>query len=416
MQQLLEMHRTLDALPWNEATMAEWELRLGASLERVRPYLKLTGAMADSYPCPHGGGDGCPRSVLQRGDGTLEAVCGNVPSACAPIPLKKQAIAVHRLDRDAAIASRLPEVRARDFLEATKLAPFEGLQPLGMLARSQGRALVVLASPEARARRAAVLELRRQANADGVIVVTTGRHEDRRVDDGIVELGIDDATDLRLWRGVRLLWPEAWATRASLREAIFEEVTLEFASRDGEHVVRLNGCEVKHFRASDAKFARLLFLAAVRAAAPNVALGGWAKKTPNLQLDEAEVDLVELRKAFHHDLDADFAGLTLAERKELIQASSAHPGELRLALHPKHVRFDASLASLRLLGERSTTPKAGTDAKKKPTKLTAERSANAQTLAHNKSQARAKALKMFDYARKIGVALPSEAELVSSRS
>ena len=412
MHELLELHRKLDALPWREATLGEWELRLGGLAEPLRPFLKLTGALAESYPCPHGGDDGCPRTVFARAGGTFEAVCGNVPSGCAAIPLKKQSLAVHRLDDEAALTSRLPSVCEREYLETTTLAPFEGLLPLGSLERSQGRALVVLASPRSAARRAAVLELRRRAAVDGVIALVAGRHEDRRFDDGIVELGLEAGADAAIWRGVRLLWPEAWATRASMREAIFEEVTLEFASREGEHVVRLNGCELKHFRASDAKFARLLVLAAARASGRDVAHGGWVKKLPHLELDDGEVDLVEVRKAFHHDLDADFARLPIAERKELIKGSTSRPGELRLALHPKHIRFDASLASLRLLGERTTTPKQASEAKKKPSsKPAAERTENAKTLVRNQAQARAKALKMFAFARKHGVPLPSEAEL-----
>ncbi|MBK8172841.1 MAG: hypothetical protein IPK60_21235 [Sandaracinaceae bacterium] len=49
------------------------------------------------------------------------------------------------------------------------------------------------------------------------------------------------------------------------------------------------------------KFARLLRLAAARAAAPDVEEGGWLKKAPHLQLDEREVDLVDLRNALVAD-------------------------------------------------------------------------------------------------------------------
>jgi hypothetical protein len=49
--------------------------------------------VADRYPCPRPGGDGCPRQVIELDDGRYEAVCGNVPPECPDLPLKVEDLA-----------------------------------------------------------------------------------------------------------------------------------------------------------------------------------------------------------------------------------------------------------------------------------------------------------------------------------
>ena len=405
MQQLLRLWRTLEAAPVAEAVVAEWDAHFGDDAELLRPHLTPTGTRAGTYPCPHGGGDGCPRQVLERDDGTLEAVCGNVPAECPPLRLKKPQLAVLRLDRSALLSGSVASLQARELLRAAPGGLANGLLPLGLLERAQGTLLVVLGTPESAGLHGALLELKRLARADVVAVLVDDERPERRTADGIVELPIGkDSTQLRLWRAVRLAWPESWAERATANEALLEEVQLEFASEPERHVVRLNGVEVAAFRVSDAKFARLLLLAATRAAAVDVVAGGWLKKAPALQLDEKEKDLADVRKGFYEDLTDDFAGLPELERKALIQTSPAHPGMVRLALHPRHLRFDDSLSGLRLLGEKQAAPKT-------PSKRA---TSGAAELAHNQAQSRAKTLKMLAAARKLGVALPSEVDLKSS--
>jgi hypothetical protein len=46
--------------------------------------------MSDTYPCPHPGGDGCPRQVIEMIDGTYHAVCGNDPRECEDLVLKQK--------------------------------------------------------------------------------------------------------------------------------------------------------------------------------------------------------------------------------------------------------------------------------------------------------------------------------------
>ena len=50
--------------------------------------------VADRYPCPRSGGDGCPRVVIARDDGSTVAVCGNDPAECADLELSSTDVEV----------------------------------------------------------------------------------------------------------------------------------------------------------------------------------------------------------------------------------------------------------------------------------------------------------------------------------
>jgi hypothetical protein len=335
----------------------------------------------------------------------FEAVCGNVPAECSPLSLKKTDLAVHAVDRRAVLSPVVARVREQIALAATTVAGLDGLLPLGVLERRVGRTLVVLATTEASDHRGPILELRRGAGTEAVAVLVDGRRDDRLVGDGHVELAIRSPGDLALWRALRLLWPESWTARATRKEALFEDVRLEFAAERDKHIVLLNGQVLKDFRISDTKFARLLRLATARWADPDVEDGGWLKKAPHLQLDERESDLGDLRTAFVGDQPDGFAGMTAAERKALVQSSSDRPGLLRLPLNPRHIRFDPSLKEVRLLGDKQNEPRAPASSKGK------RKTSGSDELARNKTQARAKALKMYGEARKLGVPLPEESVL-----
>ena len=405
MQTLLRLWRSLEAAPWNRAVLAEWQERFGQDLALLKPHMKPTGERAGVFPCPNGGGDGCPRQVHER-DGGFVAVCGNVPAECEPVPVTKTDLAVLALDRTAALGPVLARVCAEEALAATSVAALEGLLPLGVLERRVGRTLVVLATGAGSGQRGAILELRRAAGADAVAVVVAGRTDARLVGDGHAELGLD-APGLRLHRALKLLWPESWAARAKAKEAIFEDVELVFASEPERHVVRLNGNPLATFRTSDAKFARLLLLAAARHADGDIEGGGWLKKDPALELDAGEVLLVDMRKALVADQD-DFAGMSAAERKALLQSSPDHPKALRLPLNPRHVHFDPSLANLRLLGDKQNEPSVENSAKAK-----ARKTEGSKILEDNMRLARDQAIKIFGRARELGVPLPDERALKS---
>lgn len=404
MQTLLRLWRTLEGCPWDRAVAAEWRERFARDFALLEPHLKPSGALATTYPCPSGGGEACPRQVHER-DGGFVAVCANLPTECAPVPLKKTELAVLTLDRAAALAPVIARVGADESLVATELAGLDGLLPLGILVRRVGRTLAVVATADASRERGAILELRRKAGADAVAVLVPGRLEARLVDDGHAELGLDTPA-LRLHQALKLLWPESWTARAKTKEAIFEDVELVFAADAQKHIVLLNGELLKEFRISDIRFARLLRLAAARAADLDVENGGWLKKAPHLQLDEREMDLVDLRNALVADQHDGYAGMTIAERKVLVQMSTDRPGLLRLPLNPRHIRFDPSLKEVRLLGDQQNEPREPAKGGKRKTK-------GADDFAQQKAQTRAKALKMFDEARKLGVPLPEESVLKS---
>ena len=69
---------------------------LGSDVVRA---LESAGALkyrrvADRYPCPQPGGDGCPRHVVELADGRYEAVCGNRSPDCPDEPLTKEEAAL----------------------------------------------------------------------------------------------------------------------------------------------------------------------------------------------------------------------------------------------------------------------------------------------------------------------------------
>jgi len=43
--------------------------------------------VADRYPCPQPGGEGCPRHIMETGNGPHVAVCGNDPAECEEVQL-----------------------------------------------------------------------------------------------------------------------------------------------------------------------------------------------------------------------------------------------------------------------------------------------------------------------------------------
>ena len=56
------------------------------------------GRISDTYPCPHPGGDSCPRQVTAMKDGSYHAVCGNEPPQCEDLVLSQRDVEYLRLD------------------------------------------------------------------------------------------------------------------------------------------------------------------------------------------------------------------------------------------------------------------------------------------------------------------------------
>ena len=99
--------KTLDALTDAATDRREWASLLGDEFACVvvdepgccLPLLRSTGTRATSIACPSPGGDGCPRQVVHHDDGTIRAVCGDSPKACADLDLNKNDIMIYGLDR-----------------------------------------------------------------------------------------------------------------------------------------------------------------------------------------------------------------------------------------------------------------------------------------------------------------------------
>lgn len=90
--------KALDELSDGGSSRWGWEKRLGAEWNAVAPFLPATGKMAVSLACPNPGGDSCPRRVVQHGDGTASAVCGDSPKACKTLEVTTEALRIHALD------------------------------------------------------------------------------------------------------------------------------------------------------------------------------------------------------------------------------------------------------------------------------------------------------------------------------
>jgi len=181
--------------------------------------------------------------------------------------------------------------------------------------------------------------------------------------------------------------------RLNGRQAIRDEVSVEFADGADRHVVRINGFEVAGFSRSDLKFTRLLLIAAVRRSDPDVEGGGWLDKW-RLLGDDHDHDLEELRSALEQCVHPD---LCPAELKALLSGSGRRDGRIRLAVHPYRVAFDDSLASFQFLGEPQTERKKGS-----------RRTKGARTHEAQMEQARHTAEKLLAEARKLNVLGPRQ--------
>lgn len=98
MRCLRRLWPALEALPGLAAVAQEWKDRFGEDFDAGQELLRLTDRRAEAYPCPSPGGVGCPRRVVDHGNGRLVAVCGDRPKRCDKLILTKQDIAVHELD------------------------------------------------------------------------------------------------------------------------------------------------------------------------------------------------------------------------------------------------------------------------------------------------------------------------------
>ena len=268
--------------------------------------------------------------------------------------------------------------------------------PVGLLARRGKRVPVVWMRCAMGAFEAVCRGLREMLRGDALAVLlsrmnsATGGLMDGRVIP--LDVAVDNAGDLRLWRALDLLDPGYRARRVDDPMAIFDDVVIQFAEEPGiRHIVRINGREFGGFQWSDQKFLRLLLLAAKRKADRDVDGGGWLEKR-RLRGGGRDRALEEIREELRTYEHPEFGPL---ERTSLLKASPRRDGTIRLAVPPLGVRFDSSLASLELIADRQTKSKAGTG-----------RLRGQKDLAENLAKGATVARKLLEEARALGVPEP----------
>lgn len=245
--------------------------------------------------------------------------------------------------------------------ELNDLAPLqarlgEAIMPVGQMLR-RGRSIpVVWMLQPTEPFDAICLGVKARLRASSLIVLlsqTAGQRIGIWPADNVVVLDIPDnqCGDLALWRALDAIDPAYRRSRITDAAAIFDDLTIEFATVPGaRHIVRVNGHDLGAFRRSDLKFTRLLYLAAVRAKDPDTDGGGWLERW-RLQGDDKDHDIEALRSELGKSRHPD---LTPAELKALIKTSPNRDGRIRLAVHPRRIRFDPSLAQLTYVADLGT--------------------------------------------------------------
>ena len=90
---------TLDQSPGQFNILPEWRRLLGSDFEVVSLLFRPTDYRAQSVSCPSPGGNGCPRRIVDHGDGEILAVCNDEEEGCDDIMLSSEDIIAHELDR-----------------------------------------------------------------------------------------------------------------------------------------------------------------------------------------------------------------------------------------------------------------------------------------------------------------------------
>jgi hypothetical protein len=284
--------------------------------------------------------------------------------------------------------------------ELNGLAPLqarlgETIVPVGILMRRSRRIPVVWMLQPADPFEAICLGLKARLGADSLIILLSQTAEQtigvRQPGDVVVlDIRDDPSGDLALWRALDAIDPTYRRTRIADAAAIFDDLSVEFVTVPGErHVVRINGHDLGGFRQSDLKFTRLLYLAAARAKDPDVEGGGWMEKW-RLHGDDKDHDIEALRSEL---TKSPHPNLTPAELKALIKTSPIRDGRIRLAVHPRRIRFDPSLAELTFVADREAR---GMKGKKR-------RTPGAEQLHENRRKGLTIAEKLLKAARETGV-------------
>jgi len=98
MRALRRLWPALEQIPGLAGVKATWREHLGDEANAIAEFLRPTGRQAVGYPCPSPGGEGCPREVVDRNDGTFIAACGDRPRRCEVLELCRADLTIHELD------------------------------------------------------------------------------------------------------------------------------------------------------------------------------------------------------------------------------------------------------------------------------------------------------------------------------
>lgn len=88
----------LRTIPGGRTAQWTWRHLLGDAWPGFEPLLRRVGQVVDRLPCPGPYGDGCPRHVVDHGDGRVIAVCGNPDGQCEHLVLEEDDHVVLELD------------------------------------------------------------------------------------------------------------------------------------------------------------------------------------------------------------------------------------------------------------------------------------------------------------------------------
>ena len=121
MQSTHDLWLALESVPAQANILPVWQRLLGSDFHIACYFFRPTDRRASRFPCPRHGGDGCPRRVVDYGDGEIIAVCNDEDEGCDDITLSPEDIISHELDR-----RKMVEVVAKALEIQPAFAPLEG--------------------------------------------------------------------------------------------------------------------------------------------------------------------------------------------------------------------------------------------------------------------------------------------------
>lgn len=98
--------QAMEKVPGLVAVKEDWQRLAGPDYLLLQGFLRPTGELADSYPCPvPGDACGCRHAVIRHGPDDIVAVCQCDPKRCEILPLSQEA--THLLGLDTYLLSEM---------------------------------------------------------------------------------------------------------------------------------------------------------------------------------------------------------------------------------------------------------------------------------------------------------------------